>query len=114
MDLEINSTVSQESKNLAVLVWIGSIFFPLLAGAAFYILKSEDVFVRDHAKQALNWGITTWVGGFVCLLLLFAWFLGLLLFWLLGICSVVFCLLGALAALKGKPYKTPFGLRLLK
>ncbi|QDL54483.1 DUF4870 domain-containing protein [Rhodoferax aquaticus] len=113
MDLELNSTVSQDSKNLAVLVWVGSIFFPLLSGLLFYLLKSDDAFVAAHAKEALNWGITTVILGFVCLVLVII-LIGLLGFWLLGLCSFVFCVLGALSAAKGKSFRTPFGIRLLK
>jgi hypothetical protein len=51
-------TVNQESKNMALLIWIGTIFFGFIPGLIFYLVKKDDAYVMDQAKEALNWSIT--------------------------------------------------------
>ena len=104
---------SQDSRNIAVLVWIGTFFFGFIPSLIVYLIKTDDPFVRDHAKEALNWSITAIIGffiGFVLMLIL----IGVLVFIAVGIGSLVFCILGAVAASSGKSYQVPFAIRLIK
>ena len=104
---------SQDSRNFAVLCWIGTIFFGFVPSLIVYLIKTDDSYVRDHAKEALNWSITVIIGfcvGWILLLVL----IGALVFAAVVICNVVFCILGAVAASNGRPFQVPFAIRLIK
>lgn len=104
---------SQESRNLAVLVWIGTIFFGFIPGLVVYLVKKDDPYVSDQGKEALNWSITAAIGtfaGFVLMLVL----IGFLVLAVVGVCNLVFCILGAVACSNGSAFRVPFALRLIK
>ena len=101
-----------ESRNIAVLVWIGTIFFGFIPSLIVYLVKKDDAYVLDQSKEALNWSITVIIGWFIGLILTFV-LIGVLVFIVVGICQLVFCIMGAVAASGGKPYRVPFALRLI-
>lgn len=105
--------VSQDSKNLAMLMWILSIFFGFLPGLIFFLTKKDDAFVYEHAKEALNFGITAMIASFISGILIVI-LVGLLMLMVVGIASLVFCIMGAMAASNGNPYRVPVSLRLIK
>jgi len=51
-------TPDKDSKNIAAITHIAAIFFAFLAPLAVYLLKSDDVFVKETAKECLNFAIT--------------------------------------------------------
>ena len=105
-------TSEAESRNIAVLVWIGTIFFGFIPGLIVYLIKKDDPYVLDQSKEALNWSITAIIGWFAGVILTFV-LIGVLVFIVVGICQLVFCILGAVAASNGKPYRVPFAIRLV-
>ena len=107
------NSVSQDAKNMALLVWIGSIFFGFIPSLIVYLVKKDDPYVLSQSKEALNWAITVVIGYFVGLLLSLI-LVGLLVLVAVGICNLVFCIMGAVAVSSGKPYRVPFALRLIK
>lgn len=106
-------TVNQESKNMALLIWIGTIFFGFIPGLVLYLVKKDDAYVFNQAKEALNWSITAAIGMFVggILTAIVIGFLVLFAFWA---CNLVFCIMGAVACSSGKDFKVPWTLRLIK
>ena len=48
----------QESKNLATLLWVGTLFLGFIPGLVVYLVKKDDPYIQDQAKEALNWSIT--------------------------------------------------------
>lgn len=108
-----DSTISQDSKNLSLLIWIGTIFLGFIPAFIAYVMKKDDEFVTTHAKEALNWFITA-VIGYVAGLILMVVLIGFLVMIAVGIAHVVICVLGALASSRGEPYQAPFALRLVK
>jgi uncharacterized Tic20 family protein len=69
--------------------------------------------VVEQAKEALNWSITVIIG--VCAGIVLSFILiGVIIFPIVGIANLVFCIMGAVAASSGKPYRVPFSLRLIK
>ena len=105
--------VSQDSKNFALLIWVGTIFFGFIPGLVFYLIKKDDPYALDQAKEALNWSITAIIGYCAGLILTFI-LIGVLVIVAVGICHLVFCIMGAVKASEGKPYRAPFSLRLIK
>lgn len=105
--------VSQDSKNIGLLLWLGTIFFSFIPALIIYLLKTDDAYLADQSKEALNWSITvfigTLVGGILCIILI-----GFLVLFAIGILNLVFCILGVIAASSGKHFRVPFALRLIK
>lgn len=104
---------SQDGKNMALLVWIGSIFFGFIPSLILYLVKKDDAYVQDQSKEALNWCITATIGYLVGMILSVI-LIGFLVLVAVGICNLVFCIMGAIAASGGKPFRVPFALRLIK
>jgi uncharacterized protein len=106
-------SVSQDSKNLALLLWLGTIFFGFIPGLIMYLVKKDDAYVLDQSKEALNWSITALIG-YVAGMILAIIVIGVFVMFAVGICHLVFCILGIVAATSGKPFRVPFALRLIK
>jgi uncharacterized protein len=104
---------SQDSRNFALLTWIGTIFFGFVPALIVYLIKKDDAYVVDQAKEALNWAITACIGFAVAFVLTFV-LIGILLVPIIAIANLVFCILGAIAASSGKPFRVPWALRLIK
>jgi uncharacterized protein len=105
--------VSQDSKNMAMLGWILTIFFGFIPGLVLYLVKTEDAYVKSQALEALNWSITTMIAyliGFFLMLVL----IGFAIVPAVGICNLVFCIMGAVACSEGKAFRVPFALRFIK
>ena len=113
MENAATAGVSQDSKNLALMLWIGTIFFGFIPGLILYLIKKDDAYVMDQAKESLNWSITAIIGYVVGIILTFI-LIGVLVLALLGIAHLVFCVMGVLAASNGKPFRVPFAIRLIK
>ncbi len=111
-----NAGPIQDQKNLAMLVWIGTIFFGFLPGLIVYLIKSDvnrDAYVRAQAKEALNWSITMIFAFLVGWILTFV-LIGLLVILAVGLMNLVFGILGAVACSNGRDFRTPMTIRLVK
>lgn len=111
--IEASENPSQDSKNLALLNWIGTLFFGFIPCLIFFLVKKDDAFVQSHAKEALNWSITVMIGYVVGLILSLV-VVGVLVIAVIGLCQLIFCIMAAIAASKGEEYKAPFAIRLIK
>ena len=105
--------VTQDSRNTALLVWIGTIFFGFIPGLILFLVKKDDPYVLDQSKEALNWSITAAIGYFAGVILTFI-LIGVFVMMAVGICHLIFSIMGAIAASKGKNFRVPFALRLVK
>jgi uncharacterized protein len=96
----------------AMLAHLGGIILgvigPLIVWA---IYKDRDEFVKDQATESMNFQITLLIGYVATFVLAFV--LPIPLGWLIWVASLVFCILGGLAANKGERYRYPFALRLV-
>jgi uncharacterized Tic20 family protein len=110
---EVVVSTSQDSKNLVLLLWLGTFFFGFIPGLLMYLLKKDDAYVLDQSKEALNWSITALIG-YVAGLILTVILVGVLVMAAVGICHLVFCIMGVIAATSGKTFRVPFALRLVK
>ena len=109
----IAPVIDQESRNMALLTWIGTLFFGFIPGLIIYLVKKDDAYVSDQAKEALNWSLTALMGYFIGIILSFI-LIGVLVFPVVGICHLVFCIMGAIGTSKGNAFRVPFAIRLLK
>jgi uncharacterized Tic20 family protein len=107
------SHVSQDSKNLALLLWIGTLFFVFIPSLVLYLVKKDDPYIVDQSKEALNWSITAIIVHVIGMILLIILIGGLVIaaVWLV---HLVFCIMGVIAANSGQTFRVPFALRLIK
>jgi len=106
--------VSQDSKNMGMLCHLLAIFTVFFCPLLIWLIKKDkDKFVDSQGKEALNFQIT------VMLAMIASWILmpvliGIFLFFATIICNIVFCILASVAASKGKDYRYPVSIRLVK
>ena len=113
------TTVNLESMNIAVIIWIGTIFLGFVPGLVFYFLEKDDEYITRHAKEALNWSITAgliYIIAFALKIILSGFILQLvlLLVFAIGYCHLIFCIHSAINSSNGKQFKLPFSIRLIK
>ena len=113
MSNESSIEAGQESKNLATLLWVGTLFLGFIPGLVVYLVKKDDPYIQDQAKEALNWSITAGCA-YVLALFLMIIVIGAFLVPVIGVTHIVFCVMGAVAASNGKGFRVPFAVRLVK
>lgn len=101
---------NQDAKTLSLVVWLGTIFFGIFVSLIIYLVKKDDAYVTEQAREALNWSITA----ILLSIGLAITIVGLLIIWIVPIINFVFCILGCIATSSGKPFRVPFALRLIK
>ena len=98
-------------KTMAILSHVLTLVVGFLAPLVIYLMKKdESAFVKEHAKESLNFQITI----FIIIIVLFITIIGILLAWIVGILTLVFVIVATTKASEGKLYKYPFSLRLIK
>ncbi len=104
---------NQDSNNMALLIWILSIFFGFIPGLIMYLVKKDDAYIQSQSKEALNWSITAFLLSILASILTVI-AIGALLYPVIGICHLIFCIMGAIATSKGNDFRVPFAIRLIK
>jgi uncharacterized Tic20 family protein len=106
--------VSKDAKTLAMLCHLLGFFTSFLGPLIIWLIKKdEDKFIDDQGKEALNWQITFIIGWFVGLITMCIG-IGFIILIALGICNLIFCIMGAVKANNGQLYRYPINLRLIK
>ncbi len=101
-------------KNLAILVWIGGIFFGFIPSLIVWLMnKDKPGWLTDQAREALNFQITLIIAYAAATVLLLV-FIGFLLLPAIMILSIVFNIIGAVKASSGANYRCPLAIRLIK
>lgn len=95
-----------------MLCWLGTLLLAFLPGLLLYLLRKDDPFIHAHAREALNWGITALLIYAIGAILTFV-VIGVLITGGVGVIHFAFCLMGAVSANSGRPFRTPFSLRLV-
>lgn len=111
--IDVPGNVSQDDKNLALIIWLATFFFGFIPGLIFYLVKKDSAYVQDQAKEALNWSITAIIGYIAGVILTFI-LIGVVVMFAVGVAHLVFCVMGAIAGAGGKPFRVPFAVRLIK
>ena len=107
------ATSDQDEKNMALITWVLTLFFGFIPSLIIYLIKKDSAYIQDQAKEALNWSITAIFGYIIAFILTFI-VIGLLLLPIIGICHLIFCIMGAIATSKGNAFRAPFAIRLIK
>lgn len=104
-------TPSSDEKTLALLSHILTLVAWFIAPLVIYLLKKdESPFVKEHAKESLNFQITLFIICFV----LFITVIGILLLWLVGLISLILVIVATIKASESKLYKYPLNFRFIK
>ncbi len=109
------SSVPQEDRTLALITHLSGIVLSFIVPLIIWLTnkdKSDKGFLVEHAKEALNFQITiilAWlVAGMLSLLLI-----GFLLYPVIFIGNIVFCIMAGMKANGGETYRYPLALRLI-
>ena len=55
------TSTTQDSNNMALLNWLGCLFFGFIPPLVLFLVKKDDAYVQAQAKEALNWSITFFI-----------------------------------------------------
>ncbi|MFA6163282.1 MAG: DUF4870 domain-containing protein [Methylobacter sp.] len=96
---------SESERLIVVLTHLGGIFLGFVPSLVVYLVKN-DGWVKENARNALNWQLTTLVYYGISWVLVLV-IIGLFLPWLIAVLNTVFCLVAAVRSSKGEEYKYP-------
>jgi len=118
-----NSMPSESERTFGMLVHLLAIFTSFIGPLIIWLIKKEEMpFVNDQGKEVLNFQITVFIAaialmvtvGVITSIISFLGIIIALLYPLLWIGVIVLLILGAVEANKGKYYRYPINLRLIK
>ncbi len=106
---------SADDRNIALITHLSGIIFGFIVPLIVWLIhkdRTDKPYLIEQSKEALNFQITVLIGYVICWILTFI-IIGALLWFLLWIVNLVFCILAAVAVSKGENYRYPFALRLI-
>ena len=120
------TSTTQDSNNMALLNWLGCLFFGFIPPLVLFLVKKDDAYVQSQAKEALNWCITffiTYIGLWIVAMILgailaFIWaplaVIPMIFVFLYAFSHIIVCVMGAIKSSSGQDFKVPFNIRLIK
>ena len=107
--------MSPEDQRLwATLTHIGGIFFNFVVPlVAYLVLRDRGGFIREHTRAALNFHITMAIAYVVAGILTIV-LIGALLLPVIGIITIIFGIMAAVAANRGEFYRYPLSIEFIK
>lgn len=112
--MDSNKQLDSNEKMLATLAHVLGIFVYFVGPLIIYLVAGDEKpFAKQHAKEALNFQLTLLIGYLISGVLTIV-FIGVLGFIVLGLASIVFSIIAAIAANDGKDYQYPVCIRLIK
>ena len=103
---------SNDDKNIATITHLGGTVFSFIPALIVWLLKKDDPYIYDQAKEALNFQITVLIAQFIAGVLAII-LIGFIFIGIIRLVNVVFCIIAAISTSKGEAYRYPFSLRLL-
>ncbi|MBY0145999.1 DUF4870 domain-containing protein [Neobacillus niacini] len=106
--------VKSEERMLAAILYVVSLFFPLIGPLVIWLLKKdESSFINYHGREYFNFFISYTVYSVISGILVFL-LVGIFLLWILGIMALVFTIIAAVKAYEGNEYRFPLVFRVIK
>ena len=102
-----------QDNNMAVIAHVLGIFISFVGPLIIYMTANEKPYVKEQAKEALNFQITVVFAWIAASILSFVG-IGIVLYPIVWIVNLILCIMAAMAASKGEDYKYPFAIRLIK
>ena len=105
---------TSDEKTMGILSHILCLVAGFIAPLVIYLIKKdESAFVREHAKESLNFQITLIIFYIISFILIFV-FIGILMMVALGLVALILIIVATIKASEGKLYRYPFSIRLIK
>ncbi|MFC9974916.1 DUF4870 domain-containing protein [Spirillospora sp. NPDC127200] len=102
-----NGPPSSDERTWGLLCHLGQLLIGVFAPLVVYLVKKdESPFLRHHAREGLNFGITQIIYGMINVVLMFV-LIGLLTALVQAVATLVFIILAAVAANRGEWYRFP-------
>lgn len=107
------SPVTESERLLSVLAHILTLVVSFLAPLVIYLIKKdESAFVKEHAKESLNFQLTLFIAYIVSFLLIFV-LIGIPLLVLIGLAQLVLVIVATIRAADNQLYRYPFCIRFI-
>ena len=104
----------KDARTWGMLCHLLAIFLGWLGPLICWLVKKDEYdFVDDQGKEALNFQITVFIAMIISAILIFI-LIGILMIWAVAICSLIFCIIGAMKANNGERYRYPICIRFIK
>ena len=110
-----NTGASQDEKTLALITHLSGIVAGFIVPLIIWLInkdKPEKAFLISQSKEALNFQITVLLAWIVAMVLSFL-LIGFLLYPVILIGNIVFCILAGIKANNGESYRYPVAIRLV-
>lgn len=96
-----------------MLAHISGIIFWFLGPLVIWLIQKDQMpFVKDQGKEALNWQLTLVIAWVAAGVLSFVG-IGIILYPVLWVLNLIFCIMGGMKANEGVPYRYPFSIKLI-
>ena len=106
--------VTDDVRILGILSHILTLFAGFLAPLVIYLIKKDNSpFVREHARESLNFQLTlliAYIAGFVLIII----FIGLLVLAVLGLIHLILVIVATVKASDNQLYRYPFSIRFIR
>jgi uncharacterized Tic20 family protein len=110
----IDSQPSQDDKTIAILTHISGIFFSFIVPLVVWLVsKDTKPWLTTESKEALNFQITMAIGYLIAGALT-PFLIGIFIYPVVWILTLIFCIVAALKTSQGEQYQYPLTLRLIK
>src|SRR5687768_6631790 len=94
-------TPTSDERTLAILCHVLTLFFWIFPPLIIYLIKKdESAYVKEHARESLNFQITFGIAAIALVLTI----VGILLLWVLGIVALVLIIIASINASDNKIY----------
>jgi len=97
----------------AVLTHVGGIFFGFIPSLIVYLVAKDDAWLKENARNALNFQITMLIGWIIASILLFV-IIGIFLMKAIWAVVLIFSIIAAVKAYNGELYAYPLAIPLIK
>lgn len=107
---------SSENEELlwAMFCHLSTIFAGFIGPLVIWLIKKDESYYIDyHGKEALNFQISVFIYGVICVVLMFV-LVGVVLLFALGIFALVVTIMASVKAYNGEYYQYPLNLRFIK
>ena len=105
---------TSDEKTMSLIAHAGGIFFGFIPALIIYLTKgTESPYVKEEAKEALNFQITLAIAYVVSTVLIIV-LIGLVMMMAVWVVSVIFMIRAAMAVNNGNAYRYPVNIRLIK
>lgn len=105
--------VTESDRLLGILSHVLTFFTWIFGPLVIYLLKKdESIYVRDHARESLNFQLTLMIFYFIAFILVF-FIIGIFAFMVIGFMQLVLVIVATIKAADNKLYRYPFTIRFI-